>query len=77
MSSIFDAFERKEDGKNPTPTSVSVMEKSREEPKSLMSSIFDRFESNPKKDKKEDAESSDPNKVKITKVFDFAGDSVE
>ena len=69
ISSIFDTFSSK------TP---AEKEKPAEQPKSLMSSIFEsvkKSSSDPKEVEKE--EETDESKMKITKVFDFAGEAVE
>ncbi|TRY74756.1 hypothetical protein TCAL_00739 [Tigriopus californicus] len=68
LSSIFDSKPAKE---NPAPQS---------KPRSLLSSIFDKKEESPKptepsKEVKE--ESNEDAKLKITQVFDFAGENVE
>ena len=56
-----------------------------ESPPSIVSSIFDSIpdkksedtKATEKKEDKEEEESSDPSKMKITRVFDFAGENVK
>ena len=81
MSSIFDAFEKKEKAENQVSTSVQKPKEKpadRQESLSVISSIFDKFESKPKQPVPEEVtEAPKDGKVVITKVYDFAGDAVE
>lgn len=61
--------------------SKSSGKSSQSTPRSIVSSIFDsipdkKSEETKKEDKREEEE-SDPSKMKITRVFDFAGENVE
>lgn len=71
IASIFDTFSTDTlEDKKP--------EKIQEQPKSLMSSIFESVKQTTEAKKETEAqEKADENKLKITKVFDFAGETVE
>lgn len=72
ISSIFDNIGDSSSSKTEKP-------KGQEQPQSLMSSIFETIKKAPQAEdnKNEESEPTDDNKVKITKVFDFAGEAVE
>ena len=76
IDSLFDSFEKgtfepKTEKKEETKTIV--------QPKSLMSSIFENVKTKnvTSTEKSENNDEDDESKMKITKVFDFAGEAVE
>jgi len=80
IDSLFDTFES---GQKIEKVEEKMPEKSTEHPKSLMSSIFESVKNKPETENEKSEEKSDENsedtegKMKITKVFDFAGEAVE
>merc|ERR1712037_1034552 len=74
IDSLFDTFES---GDKIEDVIEKPPEKIPEQPKSLMSSIFEAVKNKTGDQKVETSSEEDQGKMKITKVFDFAGESVE
>ena len=74
IDSLFDTFES---GNKIEDVIKKPSEKIPEQPKSLMSSIFESVQNKTGDQKVETLSEEDQGKMKITKVFDFAGESVE
>ena len=75
IDSLFDTFEsgNKIEDVIEKPPEAKIPE----QPKSLMSSIFEAVKNKTGDQKVETSSEEDQGKMKITKVFDFAGESVE
>ena len=74
IDSLFDTFES---GNKIEDVIEKPPEKIPEQPKSLMSSIVEAVQNKTGDQKVETSSEEDQGKMKITKVFDFAGESVE
>ena len=86
MSSIFDEFEKKESKTDPEKKPADAPTKSdgdsSQQPVSIVSSIFSSVEKKKSPEKTDVTETKDDGKseegkITITKVYDFAGESVE